>query len=322
MKTSKYVILCLAVIGFVSFNAWSNAWSQQKTYRLVIGTGGISGSYYPLGGAMASIWSKNLPNVKVSAQATGASIENTKLMENGEIELGLTQNDLAEYAAKKQYMFDKEYKSLRAVATLFSEHINIFVNKNSGIKTVADLKGKRVSVGSQGSGGLANSQQIFELYGLSFKDIKPFYLTNVDACDRMKDGLLDAIFVTTSSPNATFQDLAIAKEIQLLSFTDADIKKIIAKYPFFQRTVLAKNTYKGQMQDVTTVAVLGILIASKDLDEKVVYDLTKVLWEKKDDIGAIMVKAKEMQPNNPVGGITIPLHPGAERYYKETGKLK
>lgn len=138
----------------------------------------------------------------------------------------------------------------------------------------------------------------------------------------MKDGLLDAIFVTTSSPNATFQDLAIAKEIQLLSFTDADIMKIIAKYPFFQKTVLAKNTYKGQMQDVTTVAVLGILIASKDLDEKVVYDLTKVLWEKKDDIGAIMVKAKEMQPNNPVGGITIPLHPGAERYYKETGKLK
>jgi hypothetical protein len=320
MKRAKYVILCLAVIGCVSFDAWSQ--EKPKIYRLVIGTGGIAGSYYPLGGAMASIWSKNLPNVKVSAQATGASIENTKLMENGEIELGLTQNDLAEYAAKKLYMFDKEYKSLRAVATLFAEHVHIFVNKDSDIKKIADLKGKRVSVGSQGSGGLANSQQIFELFGVSFKDIKPFYLTNIDACDRMKDGLLDAVFVTTSAPNAAFQDLAISKNVQLLSFTDAEVKKIIAKYPFFERVVLGKDTYKGQMQDVTTVAVLGILIASKDLDEKVVYDLTKVLWEKKDDIGAIMVKAKEMQFDNPVRGITIPIHPGAERYYKEIGKLK
>ena len=320
MKRAKYVILCLAVIGCVSFDAWSQ--EKPKIYRLVIGTGGIAGSYYPLGGAMARIWTQNLPNISVSAQATGASIENTKLMENGEIELGLTQNDLAEYAAKKQYMFDKEYKSLRAVATLFPEHIQIFVYKNSSIKTIADLSSNRVSVGSQGSGTLANCQQIFELFGVSFKDIKRFYLTNVDAVDRMKDGLLDAVFVTTSAPNAAFQDLALSKDVKLLSFTDDEIKKIVAKYPFFQKVVLTKGMYKGQTEDVTTVAVLAVLIARNDLDEQVVYNLTKTLWEKKDDLAVMMVKAKEMDPNNPVKGITIPLHPGAERYYKEIGKLK
>jgi TRAP transporter TAXI family solute receptor len=320
MKKAKYVILCLAVLGCVSFDAWSA--EKPKIYRLVIGTGGIAGSYYPLGGAMARIWTQNLPNIRVSAQATGASVENTKLMENGEVELGLTQNDLAEYAMKKQHMFDKEYKKLRAVATLFPEHIHLFLRQKANIKTIADLKGKRVSVGSQGSGGLANCQQIFELFGISFGDIKPFYLTNVDAVDRMKDGLLDAIFVTTSAPNAAFQEMAISTDITVFSFSDDEIKKIVGKYPFFQKAALTKDMYKGQTADAATVAVLAVLIASKDLDAQVVYDLTKTLWEKKDALAEMMVKAKAMDPKDPVKGITIPLHPGAERYYKETGKLK
>jgi uncharacterized protein len=320
MKKIYGFIVCLSVIVCFSTNVWSA--EQQKITRLVIGTGGLAGTYYPLGGAMASIWSKNVANVKVSAQATGASIENTKLMENGEIELGLTQNDLAEFAAKKMYMFEKEYKSLRAVATLFAEHVQVFVNENSDIKSLGDLKGKRVSVGSQGSGGLANAQQIFELYGMSFKDFNPFYLTVADAADRMKDGQLDAIFTTTPAPNSTFQDLCVSKNIRLVGFSDAEIKMIVTKYPFFEKNILPKETYKGQKDELSTVSILGILVAHRDLDENIVYNLTKVLWEKKDELGSIISKAKEMQADQPLRGVTIPVHPGAVRYYKEIGKLK
>jgi hypothetical protein len=323
-RKSKFLaLLVLSLLVVLPLMAGhESAEASGRRVRLIIGTGGVAGSYYPTGGALARVWTKYIDNVSVSAQSTGASIENTRLLEDGEIELGLTQTDLAEYAINAQHMFRTPSKHLTTIASLFAEHIMIFVDRDSDIKSVADLKGKRVSVGSQGSGGLVNSQQIFSLWGITFDDIRPLYLTNVDAVDRMKDGLLDAIFVTTASPNAAFQDLAISRNVRLLGFSDDDLARIRQEFPFFKDIVIPAGTYQGQEQDIKTVAVRAVLAVRDDLDEEIVYNLTKVLWENKKELSDMMVKLSEMDPEDPVQGITIGVHPGAVRYYKEKGVWK
>lgn len=314
------LIICIVLfmVGYVGTASGESA----KKYRLIIGTGGVGGTYFPLGGALARIWTKYLPDVNVTAQSTGASVENTKLIERGEIELGLTQNDLAEYAYNKKYMFDKEYKRMQAIARIFPEPIQVFVRKKAGIQSISDIKGKRVSVSYAGSGSTANCAQILEVFDITFGDIKAEHLGNPDAADRMRDRLLDAIFVTTGVPNAIFQEMAIAIDIDVLSFSDEELRKIKDTYPFFSKYILPANTYEGQTAEAQTVSVHAILVCQKELDEDLVYNLTKTMWEKREELGGMLAAAKHLDPENPLLGITIDVHPGARKYYEETGMWK
>jgi len=319
MKKKIALLLLAFCLGAACFAGTADAAPQ----RLIIATAGVSGSYYPFGGAIARIWTSKLKDiVSVAAQATGGAIENTKLMEGEEVELALTQNDLADYSWNKQHMFNKEYRKQRAIATLFPEVIHIFTLRESNVNSISELKGKKISMSQQGSGGLINSEQILGHFGISVKDVNPFYLSNVDAVDRMKDGLLDAIFVTTGAPNATYQDLCFSKDVKILSIPDPDIEKIIEKYPFYSKYVLKKDDYDKQTSDIATVTVQAVLIASVDLDTELVYQLTKTLWENQQELVTAMAKAKYMDPKAPFKSVTIPLHPGAEKYYREIGILK
>jgi len=311
------LVICV-VLSVVGYGVTANA-EIAKKYNLIIGTGGVGGTYFPLGGAIARIWTRDLPDVNVSAQSTGASVENTKLIERGEIELGLTQNDLAEYAYKKLYMFNQEYRRMQAIARIFPEPIQVFVRKDAGIQSISDIKGKRVSVSYAGSGSTANCEQILGVFDITFDDIKAEHLPNPDAADRMRDGLLDAAFVTTGVPNATFQEMAIATDIDVLSFSEEELKKIIDKYPFFSPYTLPANSYQGQTEDVQSVSVHAILICQKELEDDLVYNLTKTMWEGREEIGGMIAAAKAMDPENPLMGITIDVHPGAQRYYEEIG---
>lgn len=315
-------LLCALVMGCLLVAGISCA-ASAAPQRLIIATAGVSGSYYPFGGAVAKIWTEKLKDVvSVAAQATGGAVENTKLMEMGEVELALTQNDLAEYSWNAQYMFNKSYQKQRAIATLFPEVIHIFALRSSGIESFSDLKGKKISMSQQGSGGLVNSEQILGHFGITKADVDPLYLSNVDAVDRMKDELLDAIFVTTGSPNATYQDLCFAKDVRLLGIPEKDIEELVKEYPFYSKYIIPKSTYDKQTDDTATVTVQAVLIASIDLGEDLVYQLTKTLWENQKDLTAAMAKAQFMDPENPFKSVTIPLHPGAEKYYKEIGILK
>lgn len=317
----KKLVVALMVLALV-FSLVPSAMAA-KAQRLIIATAGVAGSYYPFGGAMARIWTSKLPElVSVAAQATGGAIENTRFMEMGEVELALTQNDLADYAWNSKYMFNKAYKKQHAIATLFPEVIHIFTLRSSGIKSFKDLAGKKVSMSPQGSGGLINSQQIFGHFGIEEKNLQPYYLSNVDAVDRMKDNLLDAIFITTAAPNAGFQDLCMAKDVELLGISGGDMAEIIKKYPFYSKYVIPKSDYAKQTVDIDALAVQAVLIASEDLSEDIVYALTKTLWESQQELAGIMAKAKYMDIKDPIKGITIPLHKGAEKYYKEIGVIK
>lgn len=326
MKKKSIISIVILLVSFVIVGGSSffetRIAEAANTHQLIIGTGGVSGSYYPTGGALARVWTKYIDDVSASAQATGASLENTKLLDKAEIELGLTQTDLIQYAVSGEEMFTKKYSNLQVIASLFSEHIHLFVRRDSGIKTIADLKGKKVAVGSQGSGPLVNSRQIFEIFGVTFKDFTPLYLTNIDAVDRMKDGLLDAIFTTTAAPNATYQDLCIAKDVELYSFTEEELKKIVTRYPFFKEIVIPQDAYHGQNQDINTVAVRAVIAVRDDLSEDVAYNLTKVMWEKRGELVEMMAKLNQMDPEDPVKGVTVPVHKGSVKYYKEAGVWK
>lgn len=313
-------VICIVLL-MAGYGVTASAESSKKI-NLIIGTGGVGGSYFPLGGALARVWTRDLPDVNVSAQSTGASVENTKLIERGEIELGLTQNDLAEYAYNKLYMFDQEYRRMQAIARIFPEPIQVFVRKNAGIQSISDIKGKRVSVSYAGSGSTANCAQILGVFDITFDDIKAEHLANTDAADRMRDGLLDVAFVTTGVPNATFQEMAISTDIDVLSFSDEELKKIIDTYPFFSRYILPANSYQGQTSDAQSVSVQAILVCQKELDEELVYNLTKTMWEGREEIGGMIAAAKQLDPKNPLLGITIDVHPGAKKYYEETGTWK
>lgn len=316
------MVLALVGCGSQSANTDSSADnSGSEKYNLIIGTGGVGGTYYPLGGALASVWTKYLDNVTVSAQSTGASVENTQLLENGEVELALTQNDLAEYAVKGEYMFTKKYEKMQLIGRLYSEPIQVFVRNDSGIKSIADMAGKRISVSYPGSGANANAEQLLGVFDITVNDIKAEYPSNSDTADRMKDGLLDGMLTTTGAPNATFQEMCMSADCTLLSLSDEDCDKIIAQYPFFAKYTIPAGSYEGQTEDVQTLCVQSVLAVSTDLSEDLVYDLTKTLWENQTELSGMLSALSDLSVDNALDGITIDYHPGAVKYYKEIGMM-
>lgn len=315
------LILTLVACSSPNSSEASSAAKPEKK-QLIIGTGGVGGTYYPLGGALAKVWTAKIPNLNVAAQSTGASVENTMLLENGEIELALTQNDLAEYAVKGQYMFDKQYKKLKLIGRLYSEDIQVFARADSGIKSVSDMRGKRISVSYPGSGANANAEQILGVFGITVDDIKAEYPSNSDTADRMKDNLLDGLLTTTGAPNATFQEMCMSTDVDLISFSDEEIDKIIEQYPFFAKKVLPAGMYAGQENDVQTVCVQSVLAASADLDEETVYQLTKTLWENQGELSGMLAALNDLSIDKAFDGITVDYHPGAIKYYKEIGLMK
>lgn len=288
--------------------------------KMILATGGTAGTYYPLGGAIADVWNTNIPGCNIVAQATGASVENMKLIEKKEAELALIQNDIAEYAATGIEAFEgKPLNSGRGIATLYPEVIQIIVSEDSPVNSIKDIKGMRVSVGAPGSGNEANARQILGTLGLTYDDIKPFYLSYAESADQFKDGHIDVILLTTGAPNAGIQDVSAVKKIKFISLTEDEIAQIQGKYPFLTPFTMKAGTYSHQDYDVETVAVQAIVITHKDQPDDIIYSLTKTLWENQEYLAQVNSKAKYMDANDPVKGITIPLHPGAVKYYEEKG---
>ncbi len=284
-------------------------------------TGGTAGTYYPYGGAIAGLWSKNIKGVTVTAETTGAAVENQRLLANKQVELALTQNDIADYAMNGQEMFKEKITNFKAVAALYPELLQWVVTPN--IKTIADLKGKRVVVGPAASGTEANTRQVFEANGLSYKDLgKTVYLSYAEAAAAMKDRQVDAFAVTGGVPTSAITDITTALDISILPLDGDVAKKVMDKNKFFVQAKVPSGVYKGVNADVSTIAVQSMLVAREDLDTDLVYWLTKTLIEKQPELAQSHAKGKELSKESAVKGLTVPLHPGAERYYKEIGVIK
>ncbi|MBP7073299.1 MAG: TAXI family TRAP transporter solute-binding subunit [Clostridia bacterium] len=316
----KYIVLTLAVVLVMSVALTGCA--PQKT-NLILATGGTSGTYYPFGGSMAQIFNSKIQNMNVTAQATGASVENLKLIGQKEAELAIVQNDMTDYAYNGTEAFkDSKVENVRVIANLYPEVIQIVSSADSGIKTLTDIKGKKFSVGAPGSGVEANARQLLDVMGMTYNDFSANYLSFAESADSLKDNHIDGFLFVSGVPNAAIQDTATTSSLNFVSIPDDVIKKLIDKYPFFTEIVIPAGTYKGQTADVKTVAMKATLVAGAEVPEKVIYDLTKALFENQPELASAHAKGAELSLESAVNGVSVPFHPGAEKYYKEVGAIK
>lgn len=290
---------------------------QAKEF-LSIATGGTSGTYYPIGGAIAKAVSKS-GVLQVTAETGNASVANINLVSKGEIEVAFAQNDISYWAFAGKQMFKKPLSNLRAVAALYPEHVQLITLKDSNIKSLADLKGKRVSVGAPGSGVEADVQAIFQVANLTYKDMKVDYLDFGATTSRFKDNQIDSGFVVAGYPTASIMDLATTKPITLLNFDSAFLNKLAKEHPYFVPSTIPAGTYTGIDTVINTPAVMAILITNDNVSEAAMYEFTKELYANISDVHAAHAMARDIKLQTALDGLTIPLHPGAAKFYKEKG---
>lgn len=315
------LLLAVLVAGCSGGGGQSSGGQSSGGQKFInIATGGTAGTYFPLGGALAEIWNKNIPGANATAQSTGASVANVNLLKDGKAEVIFVQNDIAYYAYNGTEMFkDNKYEDLRGLATLYPETIQIVTRADKGIKTLSDLKGKKVAVGAAGSGTEANARQILEAAGITYKDIQVQYLSFSEAANNLKDGNIDAAFVTAGFPTAAVQDIAAQHKIVIIPVDDKTADALISKYPFYTKTVIPANTYNGQTEDVKTVSVKSMLAVSAKMDEETAYNLVKTMYENLERLKTAHAVGEKIVPEVGKEGMSIPLHPGAEKYFKEKG---
>ena len=280
---------------------------------LKMATGGTTGTYYAYGGVIANILNGKLGSLQLNVQSTGASKANIFLIDDGEADVAIVQNDVMDYASKGTDLFEEDgaIESFSAGAALYAEVCQII--SSGDIKSVEDLKGKRVSVGDAGSGVEFNARQILNAYGISFDDIEVNNLGFGDSADALKDGKIDAFFCTAGAPTTAITELATTNSINLLGIDDEHAAALQNDYAFYTQYTIPGGTYKGVDDDVVTVAVKATLIVSDKLSEDVVYDLVKGLFDNKDAITAGHAKGAELDPAYAVDGISVKFHPGAEK---------
>lgn len=291
-----------------------------------IATATTAGVYYPMGNAMAQLFNKNINNVKASAQATAGTPQNILLMQKKEAEVAFAQNGVAFYAYNGQEMFkDKPVKMLRGITHLYPNVMQIVVEADSKIKSIKDFEGKGFVPGAVGSATEVNSREILGLYGLDYrekKNMKADYLGYGEAANALKDGRTSGILIAGGLPTAAVMDAAASVKVRLLSLEPEKIAELTQKMPWYYEFIIPKGTYMGQDEDVRTVAVANILICREDLRTDLVYQFTKSIYENLPDLVASHQAAKGITPANALKGMTVPLHPGAEKYFLEKGIMK
>jgi TRAP transporter TAXI family solute receptor len=282
-------------------------------------TGGTSGVYYPMGVAISKIFTEKLPGARPSVQATKASVENLNLLQQGKGELAFTLGDSLAFAwaGDEEAGFKAKLTKLRGLAAIYPNHIQIVAAKDSGIRTLADLKGKRLSVGAPKSGTELNARAILGAAGISYKDLgKLEYLPFAESVELMKNRQLDATLQSAGLGVAAIRDLASAVDIQIVEIPGALVDKLGA--PYVKSTIPA-NTYNGQTAEVASAAVVNYLVTRADLPDDLVYSMTKAIFENLPDLQAAHAAARDIKLANALQGMPVPLHPGAEKYFREKG---
>ena len=285
-------------------------------------TGGTSGVYYPLGVAIGKIFSDKIPDVKTQVQATKASVENLILLQQGRGEIAFSLGDSlkAAWEGDEEAGFKSKLDKLRTIGAIYPNYIQIVATADSGIKTLADLKGKSLSVGAPKSGTELNSRAILAAAGLSYKDMgKVEYLPFAESVDLMKNRQLNATLQSAGLGVASLKDLSTSTEITVVSVPKEVVDKI---GPPFKSVIIPANTYSGQDKDVPTAAVINYLVTSSAVSDDLAYQMTKLIYESLPELANAHASGREIKLENAATGSPVPLHPGAIRYYKEKGLIK
>lgn len=298
--------------------------AAQQRRLVTIASGWVVGVYYPLAGAMSRIVYKVKDlNIRATVESSGASVANAQLIGTGDADFALLQNDIAYYAYNGTTLAafnGKPVKNMGGVFSIYPEIVHIVATRDSGVKSVRDLKGKRVVLGPQGSGTEANALQILEVHGLKEADLgRAERIDAAAAADQLKDGRADAAFFTTGLGSAVIVDTFISGKTVLVPLGAAEGEALRKKYPFYTTEKVPANTYKGQEQEVIQPAVMAMMVARTDLPDDLVYRFTKAIFDDLAQFHAAHAAAKNLTLQTALNGMPIPLHKGAERFFREKG---
>jgi TRAP transporter TAXI family solute receptor len=321
----KRALLCFAAVMLIlALSAGDHAMAQRKTF-LTLSSGSPGGAYYPLGGGMAVIIEKTVEGFRCASESTGASVENSRLVGGGESDMGMVMGSIAYNATQGKDPF-KEKLPLVALFQMYPAPEHIVTTKQSGIKSIKDLKGKKVSIDVPGSGCANMAKIILEEHGFTLnKDITIANLSQNESVQALKDGVVDAVFFNFAYPGSAVLDLAATREIVLVPIDRAMADRIVKKYPYYIKNTIPARTYPGQDKDVLCLGDSNVLVANKKMPDDVAYKITKAIFsnvrEGKYALVNIHPVAAQLTPANGVNS-PIPLHPGSVKYFKEVKALK
>lgn len=322
---STSIIMMLSAVACGNTNSTSDSGDANKVTLTnngdyVFATGGTSGTYYPLGAAISTIVNAKNSDVgfNITVNSTGASKENISLISKGEAEYAIVQNDVADYASKGIELFDSKVEGFNTVASIYPEVVQVVVASDSGINSISDLKGKKVSIGDAGSGVEANAIQVLSAYGLKVEDIQVNRLSFKESGNAFKDGVIDAFFVTSGVPNTAITELAVTRSLKLIDINGKEADDLITSHPFYSKVTIPKEVYNTD-KDTETIGVRAIIICRADMNENEVYLFTKALYDNLEQLVASHAKGKEFKLEEATVGVTVPLHKGAQKYFEEAG---
>lgn len=289
--------------------------------KLTLATGGASGTYYAVGGVLATTLNNKLTLSEYTVESTGASKANVNMITDGEAQMAILQSDVISYAHTGTNTFAETGKEDNAlwVAGLYNETVQIIATTD--ITDVSQLKGKTVCMGDVGSGTRVNAEQVLAAYGMTAEDVNAVSGSFQDGVDGIKDGKVDAAFTVAGAPTTAITELATTNKFNMLSLTDEALAYIGTNFPFLVQDNLPAGTYNGIDQETKCVAVQAALVASQDLSEDLVYELLKTMFDNKADLVQGHAKFEYLDATFASAGASVPMHPGAEKYYKEVGVL-
>ncbi|NLY45800.1 MAG: TAXI family TRAP transporter solute-binding subunit [Tissierella sp.] len=320
-RTIAFMLTAVLILS-LAVGCGSSTTSGGDNQYISIATGGTSGTYYPLGGAIAKIFNDNVEGVTANAQSTGASVENIGLVSKGETEIAFIQSDITFYAYEgiENFADTGKVENIRGMAMLYPEVVQIVANASAGINSIEDLRGKNVAIGAPGSGTEANARQILEAHGMTYDDLgKADYLSFGEAADQLKDNHIDAAFVTAGLPTSALVEVSTSNDIVVVPMNQSKLDELSAKYPFYTGVTIPGGSYRNNDNDVLAAAVMAMLVVPEDLDEDLMYNLTKQLFEQRQVIIDTHDRGNDIKLETAIEGMPIELHPGSARYYEEAG---
>ena len=296
---------------------------------VTIGTGAVTGVYYPTGGAISRMINNKSDQygIKATVESTAGSVYNINAVATGDLEFGIAQSDRQYQAVKGKAEWERigPMKALRSVFSIHPESITLIVSAESNIKSVADLMGKRVNIGNPGSGQLQNSKDVLSAFGISTEDIKAEYVKAVEAPGLFQDEKLDAFFFTVGHPNGNIKEATSGRiKVDIIPLKGPEIDKMLDMYPYYAKTIIPGEFYPSKVNkgDVESIGVKATLITSSDVDDDTVYAITKEVFENLDEFKELHPAYSVLTRENMLNGLSAPIHPGALKYYKEADMLK
>ena len=292
---------------------------------ITIGTGGVTGTYYPTGGAICRQVNKMKKETKIrcSVESTGGSVYNINTIKNGELDFGIAQSDTVYQAAQGTGKFEgNQVKKLKSVMAIYPELLALVSRKDANIKSIMDVKGKRINLGNPGSGNEATALTLFDANNIKTSDLEfAGALKAAEMPDALRDNKIDGYFYMIGHPNANIKDATNSVDTRIVPLEGKSVDSLINKYPYFAKAKIAKGLYKGVDTDVNTFGVKAVLVTSTDVSDKAVYTVVRAILENFDDFKKLHPAYNNITKESLLDGLSAPLHEGAKKYFKEAGLL-